>query len=92
MQTNADTTRIAKCACCANTAVSSQNLPFFEDKTRKVKPEMEQCVCGYYRMAHDNRAERIANGQSAVAAICDDFTARPQPDHDTYYCGCGGWN
>lgn len=72
--------RIAKCGCGATQPSDSPDLAFFEYRWPGSRSATDQCVCGYYRMAH-----------GAPHIKCSDFQPRGD-QHDLYYCGCRGWD
>lgn len=62
---------------------SSPDLPFFEYCGPGSKEATDVCVCGFYRIAHQERAQHL---------VCKAFRARGPQKHDRYYCGCRGWD
>lgn len=77
--------RKAKCAHCQNMKPSSEELPFFEFKGEGSHHAVEMCTCGYSKTAHE------ASGY-CERGKCFEFTPRGPAEHDSYYCGCQGWD
>jgi hypothetical protein len=77
------TGRVARCCNADSERPSSTDLAFFEYRGPGSKRSMEQCECGYLRIAHD---------KPHVQRQCEGFTPRGPFQYDTYYCGCRGWD
>lgn len=80
------TGREARCSC-GRTCPSDGTVPGFTDVPflqywgpGSEKAE-EQCVCGYYRVAH---------GKPHIK--CTEFRQREPDRFDSFYCGCRGWD
>ena len=75
--------REARCAYCGAAQPSNTDLAFFEFHGEGSENARKMCKnCGYYKTAHD-------------AGKCDDcvgFEPHGAYDHDSYYCGCRGWD
>ena len=88
--------RMARCAYfkgCGNERPSDRGLAFFESGEAGAD---DRCVCGYAPIAHDRAAqERAGYGRPSSVVdrgICTGYAPRPDRGHDTYYCGCHGWD
>jgi hypothetical protein len=76
--------RTARCHCWT-TRASSTLLAFFEYRGPGSRVGEEMCArCNFYGVAHDVTGAR--NG------VRHAFVPHGPFEHDTYYCGCDGWN
>lgn len=84
----AASTRVALCVYCKAEAPSTSFLPFWQSAESRVAG---QCVCGYAEVAH---TEEVRNRPHLRNTMSDghQFTQRPVEGHDSYYCGCRGWD
>ena len=46
--------------------------------------------CSYY--GHDAKYEQPCQSETLSDRGLPFFEARPEADHDRYYCGCWGWD
>ena len=81
--------RRAVCYSCRKSVPSHAYLPFLE--TAEKQAEGRCTHCGYADVAHEeptrsrpHLARAMGNGH--------EFTQAEPRDHDTYYCGCRGWD
>ena len=90
--------RMARCAYCSNTRPSSdrEKLPFFEDRSEGTKWATDHCTCGYTLSAHtiEGMANNVPSNRRTVIeqGKCLGFVAKGPWEHDSYYCGCRGWD
>jgi hypothetical protein len=91
--------RVARCTC-GRERPSDPSLPFFEYRGEG-SASAHHCVCGYAECAHDPDYMEVAcvhgpDGKRRPTVVeqgrCDGFTPRGAWDHDTFYCGCRGWD
>lgn len=78
--------RMAKCSCgalCPSDGAPRgyTEAPFFQYWGPGSEKAEEQCVCGYYRVAH---------GKPHIP--CTEFRQRQPDEFDSFYCGCRGWD
>ena len=79
--------RRARCAyfrTCGSEVDSSVDLAFFEYKGPGSPYSINTCTCGYYEVAHTDKASNRVK--------CEKFTPRGPREFDLYYCGCRGWD
>lgn len=77
--------RTARCGYyshCRHEEPSAYTLAFFEYNGAGSRAATEYCRCGYQRVAHE----------IGLAHDCKAFEPRGPREHDTYYCGCYGWD
>lgn len=81
-------TRVARCVYCKAEAPSTSFLAFFESAESRVA---DRCVCGYTKGAH---APDVRTRPHMRLTMQDGhpFTQMEAPDHDSYYCGCRGFD
>src|SRR5215467_7499998 len=75
------TGRRARCTC-GKSVPSKLTLAFFEYRGVGSKSADESCVCGFYRVAHEE----------GKVPECAGFVARGDVGYDSYYCGHAGWD
>lgn len=93
--------RIAKCYC-GNSRPSTEaidgRLAFFEYRGPGTEDNWNHpCKhCGYYRSAHDPvaMARNVPSNRRTIVeqGKCPGYEPRGPAAHDTYYCGCRGWD
>lgn len=84
------TGRMAHCSQGCTPRPSSPDLAFFEFQGEGSQWATEKCgECGYYLVAHT--PEIMARPHMKRIPTHDFVPAGPR-DHDTYYCGCRGWD
>lgn len=98
-QQDQDTERTAKCAYCNATRPSSEweQLAFFENRGDGTKWATDHCACcGYTLSAHtvEGMANNVPSNRRTVVeqGKCPGFIAKGPWEHDSYYCGCRGWD
>lgn len=81
-------TRIAKCSCGAE-APSTPYLAFYRTAEQDAQDSCE--ICRYSESAH---APEVRQRPHMRRAMSDGhaFVQRVPADHDSYYCGCRGWD
>ena len=88
--------RMARCVCGRREPSANwQSLAFFEARGEGSECAMKHCKCGYYECAHDAeqlKALNIHNTTVIERGICSGFTPHGAYEHDSYYCGCRGWD
>jgi len=88
MNAQTTTTRVARCGCGAERP-SAPDLAFFTSAERAASDRCEHC--SYAEGAHD---EDVRVRPHMLRAMSDGHTfAQSAPRaHDTFYCGCRGWD
>lgn len=84
-------TRMARCAyysSCGTEVPSTRRLAFFESAESLAH---DRCVCGYASAAHQAGVREQAHLRRTMGDG-HEFTQRPEQPHDTFYCGCKGWD
>lgn len=81
--------RRAVCYSCRKTVASHRFLPFLQTAESHAQ---ERCAhCGYADVAH----EEPTRSRPHLAKVMGNghvFTQAEPRDHDTFYCGCRGWD
>jgi hypothetical protein len=87
--------RTAKCGCGKSVpSTSHESLFGFEYRGPASSEATDICVCGYHKVAHD--PEGVKNNVYKRTVVqdgkCSGFRPRGPREHDTFYCGCRGWD
>lgn len=89
-EANADPDRRkAVCYSCRKSVPSHRFLPFRE--TAEHHAQGRCSGCGYAEVAHEEPT-RSRPHLARVMGNGHEFTQAEPRDHDTYYCGCRGWD
>lgn len=90
--------REARCTCGASRPSTSEHLAFFEYRGEGSKRAIETCRhCRYAEIAHTQEIVRGPSNSILVHNVveegkCPGFEPHGPFDHDTFYCGCRGWD
>jgi len=83
--------RTARCGC-GRIEPSSAKLPFFEFRGEGSRMATDSCRnCGYSLVAHTQEQTRTQKNV-VERGECPGFEPRGAWEHDSFYCGCRGWD
>lgn len=78
--------RTARCSCGA-TRPSSTGLAFFEYRGEGSRSAVDTCKhCRYALVAHERK-----RSEPHLRLVCDHFEPHGAWEHDSFYCGCRGF-
>lgn len=84
--------RVARCTC-GREEPSSQSLPFFEYRGEGSTVATTSCkTCRYRKVAHERAVNDPAATHLHHIIVGHDFEPVGGFDHDSFYCGCRGWD
>lgn len=82
--------RTASCYC-HKTQASDWGLAFFQYRGPGSPDARDKCaVCGFHEVAH--RPINPHTGRERNPRQAHDFVPHGPYEHDSFYCGCGGWD
>lgn len=87
--------RIARCGYMAGTPGHAEGVPsnwglaFFEYQGEDSYSSL-LCKCGYAKVAHEYNEKRVS--PEPIECKVGGYTPRGDVGHDSYYCGCRGWD
>lgn len=93
MTETTSTTRVAKCYCGRTEPVDTNivRMGFYEFQGEG--SEWATTLCAAERCGYRDTVHQAINPHTGREGITDhEFVARGARDHDTFYCGCRGWD
>ena len=74
------TGRQARCPDCMKSVASDYSLPYFKYRGPGSFDDLNICKCGFHRDLHGKKH------------LNHEFESRGPMPHDSFYCGCLGWD
>jgi hypothetical protein len=86
--------RMARCFCGQEVPSSEhERLAFFQYRGEGSRDAEEVCKhCRYHEVAHTDQEDMRGRINVVASGRCKGFEPHGPWDHDTYYCGCRGWD